>query len=107
MPNYKSPDNKVHYLDSAEYEHLLPAGSIQITDEEAEALLPKPVAPKPQDIIDSMERTTLLPRVTREFMLAAFAAQAAAAGVDPMSNIGYARLKALDEQISTLRKEIV
>jgi len=39
--NYKAPDNSVHFLDSADYEYLLPAGSVQITDEEAEALRPK------------------------------------------------------------------
>ena len=35
---YKSPNNSVHFLDSADYEHLLPVGSVQITDEEAEAI---------------------------------------------------------------------
>ena len=40
--HYKAPDNSVHFLDSAEFEHLLPAGSVTITDEEADALLPKP-----------------------------------------------------------------
>jgi hypothetical protein len=40
MPHYKAPDNSVHFLDSADYEYLLPAGSVQITDEEAEALRP-------------------------------------------------------------------
>jgi hypothetical protein len=39
--HYKSPDNSLHFLDSAEFEHLLPAGFVQITDEEAEALRPK------------------------------------------------------------------
>jgi hypothetical protein len=39
--HYKSLDNSVHFLDSADYEYLLPAGSVQITDEEAEALRPK------------------------------------------------------------------
>jgi hypothetical protein len=38
--NYKAPDNSIHFLDSADYEYLLPAGSVQITDEEAEALRP-------------------------------------------------------------------
>lgn len=38
--HYKAPDNSVHFLDSAEHAHLLPAGSIQITDAEAEALRP-------------------------------------------------------------------
>lgn len=36
--HYKSPDNSVHFLDSAEHEHLLPAGSVQITDAEAATL---------------------------------------------------------------------
>jgi hypothetical protein len=40
MPHYKAPDNSIHFLDSADYEYLLPTGSIQITDEEAEALRP-------------------------------------------------------------------
>jgi len=39
--HYKAPDNSVHFLDSVDYEYLLPAGSVQITDEEAEALRPK------------------------------------------------------------------
>jgi len=38
--HYKAPDNSLHFLDSVDYEYLLPAGSIQITDEEAEALRP-------------------------------------------------------------------
>ena len=41
MPHYKAPDNSVHFLDSSEYEYLLPAETIQITDEEAESLHPK------------------------------------------------------------------
>ena len=45
MQNYKAPDNSVHFLDSSEFEHLLPAGSVPITDEEAEALRPKPPTP--------------------------------------------------------------
>ena len=40
--HYKAPDNSLHFLDSSDYEYLLPAGSVQITDEEAEALRPQP-----------------------------------------------------------------
>lgn len=43
--HYKAPDNSLHFLDDAQYEHLLPAGSVQITDAEAEALRPK--SPEP------------------------------------------------------------
>jgi hypothetical protein len=38
MPHYKAPDNSIHFLDSQEYEYLLPVGSVQITDEEADAM---------------------------------------------------------------------
>ena len=38
--NYKAPDNSLHFIDSADYEYLLPAGSIAITDAEVEALRP-------------------------------------------------------------------
>ena len=33
--HYKSPNNSVHFLDDDSFAHLLPAGSIQITDAEA------------------------------------------------------------------------
>lgn len=36
--NYKAPDNSLHFLDSVEYEHMLPTGSVQITDEEANTI---------------------------------------------------------------------
>ena len=43
MPHYKDTENKLHWLDSVEYESYLPAGSVQITNEEADALRPQPV----------------------------------------------------------------
>jgi len=43
MPYYKDKNSKVHYLDSAEFEHLLPAGCVQITDAEAAAILNPPL----------------------------------------------------------------
>ena len=43
MPHYKDTENKLHWLDDGSYVYLLPAGSVPITDEEAEALRPKPV----------------------------------------------------------------
>jgi hypothetical protein len=39
--NYKAPDNSLHFIDDDAYAHLLPEGSVQITDEEAEALRPQ------------------------------------------------------------------
>jgi hypothetical protein len=40
--HYKSPDNKLHWLDDDSFVHLLPSGSVPITDEEVEALRPQP-----------------------------------------------------------------
>ena len=48
--NYKDLQNNLHALDSAEFEYLLPAGSVAITDEEAEALRPKPIPPTYQQL---------------------------------------------------------
>ena len=36
---YKAPNNSLHSLDSADYEHLLPSGSVQITDAEAAQII--------------------------------------------------------------------
>ena len=38
MPNYKDPAGGLHFLDDASFAHLLPAGSVQITDAEAESM---------------------------------------------------------------------
>lgn len=35
MPHYKDQNNKLHFLASAEFEHLLPSGCTAITDAEA------------------------------------------------------------------------
>jgi hypothetical protein len=39
MPHYKAPDNSLHFVESA-FQPMLPAGSVQITDAEADALRP-------------------------------------------------------------------
>jgi hypothetical protein len=49
MPHYKAPDNSLHAIEP-EFAHLLPAGSVPITDEEAEALRPKPPTPTYADL---------------------------------------------------------
>ena len=38
MQNYKDTNNKVHALESEEFEYLLPAGSVKITQEQADIL---------------------------------------------------------------------
>lgn len=50
MPYYKDLNDKLHFLDSIEFSHLLPEGCIQLTDEEAAPLLPVPPAPTYKDL---------------------------------------------------------
>lgn len=38
MPHYKDPEGRVHFLDDSAFSHLLPTGSIEISDEEAAAI---------------------------------------------------------------------
>lgn len=65
-----------------------------------------------QGEIDAMEKATLMPRATREFMLVLYAMQAATAGItvaqlldaqNPAYSPAYARLSALDTEIAALR----
>ena len=43
--NYKDLENNLHSLDSAEFEHLLPVGCVQIADDEAETIRLSKVVP--------------------------------------------------------------
>lgn len=47
--NYKDPQNNLHDIDP-DFAHLLPEGCVQITEEEAEALRPKPPIPTYKDL---------------------------------------------------------
>lgn len=40
MPHYKDSENKLHWLDDAAFSSLLPNGCVEITEEEAAALMP-------------------------------------------------------------------
>ncbi|WP_193583531.1 DUF4376 domain-containing protein [Laribacter hongkongensis] len=55
MPYYKDNNGRVHFLDSADYESLLPAGCTQISDTEAIELL----APGPEPL-DALRNRALL-----------------------------------------------
>lgn len=43
--NYKDLENNLHFLDSTEFEHLLPVGCVQITDDESETIRLSKVVP--------------------------------------------------------------
>ena len=54
---FKDTNNQLHFLDSSEFEYLLPADCVQITDEEAQAIQaenqPAPVELTPQEKLAS------------------------------------------------------
>ena len=50
MPFYKDKNNAVHVLDDAAFAYMLPPGSVEITDAEAE-ILQAPPPPSAQEII--------------------------------------------------------
>lgn len=47
--NYKDLQNNLHFIEPS-FAHLLPEGCVQITEEEAEALRPKPPVPTYKDL---------------------------------------------------------
>lgn len=68
--HYKSPDNSIHFIEP-EFAHLLPAGSVPITDEEAEALRPVPPLPPIQPISPRQIRMALTRANLRTYVEAA------------------------------------
>lgn len=113
MPKYKDQQNNVHHLDDESFSHLLPAGCVQITEEEAVILsapAPEPEKTKAKRQISEIERETLMNRAVREFMLLTAEAQAAAHGLTPeqlyVANPAYKSVKDVDSQITELRKKL-
>jgi len=58
---YKAPDNSIHSLDSVVFEHLLPTGSVRLSDGEAQTLIAAAAAPSQA----SIQLETLSPRQIR------------------------------------------
>lgn len=50
MPHYKTPANQLHWLDDAHFENLLPAGSVQISEDEAAAIRASQLAKTPAEV---------------------------------------------------------
>lgn len=74
--NYKAPDNSLHFIEP-EFAHLLPAGSVPITDEEAEAIrianTPPPTPLSPLEQIRALEAqyTDDTAKITRQTLILA------------------------------------
>jgi hypothetical protein len=72
--HYKAPDNSLHFLDDDSFVHLLPAGSVPITDEEAEAIRvanTPVITPTPLEQIRALEQqySDTQAKVTRQALL--------------------------------------
>ena len=106
--NYKAPDNSLHFIEP-EFAHLLPAGCIQITAEEAEALRPVPPAPTAQDLLNKLDAdNTLTQRNLREtIMLMNEAFKLVSNNAVDLSNIpGVAQVYAVEAEAAALRVQL-
>jgi hypothetical protein len=116
MALHKDINNKIHEIEPA-FAYLLPAGSVQITEEEATILLAPPpltlleLKAAVQSQIDTLEDQTHMNRFVREAMLLTSVKEAALLGyTEPMlyaANIGYRKVKDLDIAIGLLRAQMV
>ena len=106
--NYKAPDNSLHFIEP-EFAHLLPAGCVQITAEEAEALRPVPPPPTAQDLLNKLDAdNTLTQRNLREtIMLMNEAFKLVSNNSVDLSNIpGVAQVYAVEAQAAALRAQL-
>jgi hypothetical protein len=102
--NYKAPDNSLHVIEP-EFAHMLPLGSVPITDEEAEELRHKPDTKNIiRAQIRALESEQLMPRATREFMLLFMETNFTPEVL--VLNPGYQAVKAFDNQIAALRSQL-
>ena len=107
--NYKSPDNSVHFLDDDSFAHMLPAGSVPITDEEAEALKPVPPPPTVAEQLATLDAdNALTQRNLREtVMLMAEAFKQITNGQVDLSAIpGVAKVYSVEQQAAELRAQL-
>lgn len=76
MRHYQAPDQTLHCIDPA-FVHLLPAGSVQLTDEDAEALRPVPPL---HTVIESKKQVVREARKPVFYTLAGMQSEALAKG---------------------------
>jgi len=74
MPNYKDQTNNLHFIESVEYEYLLPVGCVAITDSEAAAIRASVVSISPT--IDSISALQGLLAIDQAGLSAAYEAWA-------------------------------
>jgi hypothetical protein len=109
MQHYKVPnDPNPHCIDPA-FAYMLPAGSIAITDDEAEALRPKPPEPTAKDLLEKLDaENALTQRNLREtVMLMAEAFKTVTNGQVDLTTIpGVAKVYEVEAQAAALREQL-
>jgi hypothetical protein len=106
--NYKAPDNSLHFIEP-EFAHLLPAGSVPITEEEADALRPVPPPPTPLELLAKLDAdNALTQRNLREtIMLMAEAFKVATNGAVDLSQVrGVQMVYAVEAEAEVLRAQL-
>lgn len=102
--HYKAPDNSLHFLDDDSLVHLLPEGSVAITEDEAEALRPQPPAPTVQDQIVAIEQANPITHRNLRDLAMAVAALGELVTGQPAANLPMVQtITALEEQIAAMR----
>ena len=106
--NYKAPDNSLHFIEP-EFAHMLPAGCVPITPEEAEALRPVPPPPTTQDLLNKLDAdNTLTQRNLREtIMLMNEAFKMVSNNAVDLSTIpGVAKVYEVEAEAAALRAQL-
>jgi XkdW protein len=97
-------DGEGPYIKSWNRQEPIPS---QLELDAAEALFLSSLPKKQAALeIQALEARFILPRVVREYMLVDFRDKTTKAGLDPMTLPAYVKLKALDDQISALRRKL-
>lgn len=107
MQHYKAPDNSLHAIEP-EFAHLLPAGSVPITDAEAEALRSKQETTVYDKLAQLDVENALTQRNLREtIMLMAEAFKTVTGGQMDLSQIpGVAKVYQVEAEAATLRAQL-
>ena len=107
--HYKSPDNSVHFIEPG-FEHLLPAGSVEISEAEAKATLAALVpVPTAKDLLAKLDADNALSqRNLRETILLMSEAfkQLSNGALDLTAIPGVKRVKDVEAQAAVLRNQL-
>lgn len=89
MHYYKDLQNNVHVLDSVEFEYLLPTGSIQISDEEADDILARLPAVTPRYVPQAVSRYKALAALYISGLLQQVEVMMDDPSTDPLTVLGW------------------